>query len=142
MRGVLLYDGECGLCLCSRRAIEPLDIFHSIEWLPYQHPDARRFGIPYEEMEQSIQFVAGPKRWSGFAAVKQVLLRLPLLYAAAGLAAARRPKLVIPAVALFFSPPFQPAGQALYHFVSEHRHEVPRNLCGCAPPVAAQARGI
>jgi predicted DCC family thiol-disulfide oxidoreductase YuxK len=131
-RAVLIYDGECGLCRCVKRFTEPLDILHTVEWIPYQDPAALKFDIPLRDLEHSVHLISGKRRWSGFEAVKQVLLRLPPLYAAAGLAAARFPKTTIGGLALFFSPPFRPAGQALYDFVSEHRHMIPRNFCGCA----------
>lgn len=137
-QSVLIYDGQCGLCLCTRKLIEPLDVLRTTRWVPYQSPEARRFGIPLEEMKRSVQFLSSGRRWSGFDAIKQVTLRLPPMYLLAGLLIARKPALAIP-IGLLFSPLFQPAGDALYRLVSEHRHSVPRNLCGAAPPLEVQA---
>jgi predicted DCC family thiol-disulfide oxidoreductase YuxK len=124
-QSILIYDGDCGLCLRTRKLLEPLDLLGVIRWVPYQSPEAQRFGIPREDMERSIQFLSGGRRWSGFDAMKQVALRLPPLYALAGVLVARKPALAIP-IALVFSPLFQPAGDFLYGFVSDHRHaEVP-----------------
>jgi predicted DCC family thiol-disulfide oxidoreductase YuxK len=127
-RSILIYDGECGLCLRTRKLLEPLDLLGAIRWIPCQSPEAQRFGIPRDEMERSIQFLSGGRRWSGFDAMKQVALRLPPLYALAGLLVAREPALAIP-IALVFSPLFQPAGDFLYGFVSDHRHAKVLRLC-------------
>jgi len=127
-QSVLIYDGECGLCLRTRKLLEPLDLLRAIRWIPYQSPEAQRFGIPREEMERSIQFLSGGRRWSGFDAMKQVALRLLPLYALTGLLVARKPALAIP-IALVFSPLFQPAGDFLYGFVSDHRHAKVLRLC-------------
>ena len=128
---VLIYDGNCGLCLATRRIIEPLDVFRAIRWVPYQSEEARGFGIPLEEMERSVQFLARGRRRSGFDAVRQVLLRLPALYLGAAWLVRRKPALAVP-LALFFSPVSRPAGEALYRWVSEHRHSLPLNPCGNA----------
>jgi predicted DCC family thiol-disulfide oxidoreductase YuxK len=131
-QSVLLYDGECGLCLRTRKLLEPLDLLRVTRWIPYQSPEAQRFGIPREEMKRSIQFLSGGRRWSGFDAMKQVALRLPPLYALAGLLVARRPALAIP-IALVFSPLFQHAGDFLYGFVSDHRHARVLGTCRVKP---------
>jgi predicted DCC family thiol-disulfide oxidoreductase YuxK len=131
-QSVLIYDGECGLCLRTRKLLEPLDLLRAIRWIPYQSPEAQRFGIPRGEMERSIQFLSGGRRWSGFGAMKRVALCLPPLYALAGLLVARKPALAIP-IALVFSPLFQPAGDFLYGFVSDHRHAVPLGSCRVRP---------
>lgn len=132
---VLIYDGSCGLCLATRRILEPLDVFRAIRWVPYQSEEARRFGIPKEEMERSVQFLAGGRRRSGFDAARQVLLRLPPLYLGAAWLLAKKPSLALP-LALFFSPLSRPAGEAVYRWVSEHRHSFLPNPCGFAPPQA------
>lgn len=135
MRGepsVVIYDGECGLCLCARRFLEALDPWHSLKWIACQAPEARRFGIPVEEMRRSVQFVSGTRRWRGFDATKQIILRLPALYVIAAAAIRTKPVLVFP-LALIFSPLFQPAGERLYAWVSENRHRMPRHLCGAVP---------
>ena len=116
-KATIFYDSDCGLCLRTRRYLEPLDIFRTMEWIPYQSPKAARFGIPEEEMREHVQFVSGERRWSGFSAVKQVLLRLPPLYVAAAGLVAKYPEVALP-IALFFSPLFQPAGDRLYDLVS------------------------
>lgn len=82
MRGgkaTVIYDGECGLCLCTRKYVGALDTFHLLQWIPYQSEEAAGFGIPFDEMCASVHLVSNGRRWSGFAAVKQVLLRLPAL---------------------------------------------------------------
>ncbi len=131
-RAILIYDGACGLCRCVRRAVEPLDVLGSLRWLPYQSEEAQRLGIPLEELESSVHLVAGGRRRSGFAAVKSVLLRLLPLYLAAGMLIRKKPALALP-VAVFFSPWFRPAGDALYRWISEHRHAVPVGLCRTEP---------
>lgn len=130
----IIYDGECGLCLCTRRALEPLDVLRVFEWLPFQNPAAKRFGIPPDELAESVWLISGANRWAGFAAVKRILLRLPALYAVAALACVRYPKLAL-ALAGLFSPVFNPVGVRLYHWVSHNRHRVPLSMCGVSPAI-------
>ncbi len=131
-KGVIIYDGECGLCLCTRRFFEPLDVFHKLEWIPYQHPDAYLFGVPREEMEHSVQFLARGRRWSGFEAIQQIVLRFPAFWAAGAGMVARWPKSAL-AIAFLLSPVSVPIGQVLYEFISQHRKGIPRDLCGHFP---------
>lgn len=126
---MVIYDGQCGLCRSARRFLEAFDPWHSLKWVAYQTPEARRFGIPVEEMRQAVQFVSGTGRWRGFDAMKQISLRLPTLYLIAAAAIRWKPVLAIP-LAFTFSPLFQPFGERLYAWVSDNRHRVPRHLCG------------
>ena len=118
---VIIYDGDCSLCLSTRRLLQPLDLFRTLSWVPLQAPEAVRFGIPREALETHLHFVSSGRHWRGFAAVKQVLLRLPLFYLATGLAVVRFPRTAI-GVALFFSPFFSPIGEHLYDRVASSRH--------------------
>ncbi len=141
-KATVIYDGECGLCLCTRRYLEPLDFFHSMRWIPYQSPEALAFGIPLGDLEHHVHVICGGRTWKGFEATKQVLLRLPAFWAVGALALWRSPKIAGPLLALYFSPLFRPAGDALYDFVSERRHHVPRNLCGAFTDPETQVREL
>ena len=129
MPATVIFDADCGLCQRTRRAAEALDWFATMRWLPQQDPAAVAFGIPREELETSVYLVsAHGRKYHGFDAVKQVLLRLPATYAVAGAAMAKTRWSARPIV-LFFSPLFQPAGEAAYGWVAANRYFFPGSTC-------------
>jgi predicted DCC family thiol-disulfide oxidoreductase YuxK len=132
MAATALYDGYCSFCKACKRVVDLLDWFRAITWIPFQTPEARRFGIDQQLLEQRMYVVTESKRWSGFAAWKQILLRLPALYL--GLAASALLWLwsLIPWL-LFFAPVFEPIGEHVYDWIARNRHRVPGSTCEREP---------
>jgi len=87
------------------------------------------FGIPREALEKSVYLVTREgRKYHSFDAVKQVILRLPVAYLAGGAALTKTPWAALP-IALFFSPLFQPAGEAGYDWVAANRYFFPGSTC-------------
>lgn len=120
MPAVVIYDDDCGLCRRLRRLGGRLDTFGALRWLPLQHEEALRYGIPRAELERRMYLVSGARRWGGFAAVKRILLRLPPFWALAGMAAAIEPWSVA-GFLLLFSPLLSAPGERVYDLVARNR---------------------
>ena len=78
--GLLVYDGECELCLRTVMWVRRRDRTGRLELLPYQDPAARaRFrGVPNEAFEGALQLLLpGNVRHEGARAVEEVLRLLP-----------------------------------------------------------------
>jgi len=129
MPATVIFDADCGLCQRTRRVVETLDWLGSMRWLAQQDPVAASFGIPREALEKSVYLVTREgRKYHSFDAVKQVILRLPVAYLAGGAALAKTPWAALP-IALFFSPLFQPAGEAGYDWVAANRYFFPGSTC-------------
>jgi predicted DCC family thiol-disulfide oxidoreductase YuxK len=132
----VIFDADCGLCQRARRVAETLDWFGALRWLPQQDPAALDFGISRDALETSMYLITRRgRRYQGFEAVQQILLRLPVVYAAAVLAVRKEPALAVP-LALFFSPLFKPFGDRVYDWVASNRYRFPGSTC---PHMSAHA---
>lgn len=77
---VLIYDGECRICLRSIRWIQERERAGRIRTLPYQDPEvAREYSwISRDELEGAMQLISPDGvRWEGAEAVEQVLGLIP-----------------------------------------------------------------
>jgi acetyl esterase len=79
-RHVLVYDGECGVCLRSVRLLRGWDRGDRIEMAPFQSEGVMdRFPrIPEDEFREAVQLIAPDgRRWSGADAVERALALTP-----------------------------------------------------------------
>ena len=137
MPSTVIYDADCGLCQRTRAAVEALDWFRTLRWVPQQDPAALRFGITRQKLEKSVYLVTpGGGRFHGFAAVKQILLRLPAAYVLAAAAVRRQPAAALAGIGLFFAPAFHPVGQIAYEWVARNRYRVPGSTCEAETPAS------
>src|SRR5688572_15298685 len=124
----VLFDGYCTMCRASARTVDRLDWFRLIRWIPFQAREAETFGIPREVLEATMCTISGVRRWFGFTAWKQILLRLPILYLLIAGTAWVSPWLVLLWVA-FFAPVAEPIGQRVYEAIARNRHKIPGSTC-------------
>lgn len=124
----VLYDGYCSMCRTSQKVVARLDWFRLLTWIPFQRPEAARFGVPRHVLENTMCMAYGSRQWFGFAAWKQILLRLPVTYALIAASAVIQPWLLI-AWAAFFMPFTEPIGERVYQWVARNRHRVPGSTC-------------
>ena len=132
-----IYDGECGFCRRAKRWMEKIDLEQILQWVPYQDGGAERFGIPRAEAERRLQLVVGPRTYSGYAAIKMILLYNPVTYfvmaamVAAPRSAVSTARMVMVAMLLaLFLPPFEPIGQAVYGVIARNRRRLaPGGAC-------------
>ena len=129
---VVLFDGYCSFCRLSQRIVESLDWLRLIRWLPFQTAGADRFGIARDLLEARMYMVSGSRQWSGFAAWKQILLRLPATWALIGASGLISPYLLLAWVA-FFLPLTAPIGERVYDWIARNRHKLPGSTCRLEP---------
>lgn len=123
-RTTVIFDGNCGFCTLSRNWAERLDWLRRLEWVPSQRLSTGAYGITAAEFGKYVFFISGERRWRGFAAWRQILLRLPLPYLLSALGALVSPWLLLVPVFLV-SPLFTPIGNAGYAWVARNRHRLP-----------------
>ena len=128
MPATVIYDGDCGLCTRVKEITEALDWLGTMRWIPQQSPEAARFGIPTEELRDSVFLVSDRSLTHGWSAVKSIALRVPLTYFAAAVAI-RRTRWVAVGLVLLFSPLAEPAGRAAYSWVARNRYRFWGSTC-------------
>jgi lipase maturation factor 1 len=107
---VLLYDGECRFCRRWAARFKRVT-GERVRYAPYQQEAGRFPGIPYAEFERSIQLVEGDGRiFSGAAAALRTL--------------AYAPRWDWLSWVYDHVPGFAPLAEAVYRFVSRHRHQL------------------
>ena len=127
-KNVVLFDGYCSFCRVSQRVVDRLDWLRLLQWLPFQKPDAGRYGIARELLEARMYLVSGSRQWSGFAAWKQILVRLPVTWFLIGGSLLVTPWLALPWAA-FFAPFTEPAGEKVYDWIARNRYRIPGSTC-------------
>lgn len=131
-RPIVLYDGTCSFCVASKRMTDRIDVSRALEWLPIQRPEAARFGISRDLLEERMYMVSGDRRWSGFAAWKQILLRLPVFYVVVGASVWITPW-ALAGWLLLYLPPAAPVGEWVYDWVARNRFRFPGATCQREP---------
>jgi predicted DCC family thiol-disulfide oxidoreductase YuxK len=125
------YDGDCGFCELSRRAMARIDPGGVYVWEKLQTGRAQsQYGISNDALMQRLHVVIdGDEIRSGFAAFKRMLLANPATYfffaaavLASGWVSAGFRSLVIAALVAFFFPLFSPLGEAAYNWIARNRH--------------------
>lgn len=81
IRGTLIYDAECRLCVASKQFLEKWDCSHRIQFLPFQEREAREIIPDLAGMTHinAMRFVERDRRVSvGVDAFRRMLPMLPL----------------------------------------------------------------
>lgn len=101
------FDGDCRFCTNVVRILASLDLFRSVNWVPYQSLAAPPIGLSWEDLDRAAYLDTGASRLhEGFYAFRMLTLRvLPLLPLA--------PMLWIPGMAVF--------GEPVYRWVARNR---------------------
>lgn len=112
---VLIFDGDCGFCRAWVARLKRWDKASRLRFLPFQDPDAGRFGIPAAELARAMHLVLPDGRvLRGADAAPEVLKLLRagwLLYW------------------IYAVPGVPPLSRAVYRWVARRRH---RFACGSA----------
>ncbi|HLH29974.1 MAG TPA: DCC1-like thiol-disulfide oxidoreductase family protein [Terriglobia bacterium] len=135
----VLYDGDCGFCESTRRFFEAITVEPIAEWRPFQAA-TELFGISEEALAKRIHVIVDNKIYSGFTAIKMLLLYNPFVYfVIAAILAVPEPD-AFPyrrwlAIGLWatFTPFFDPVGQYIYDAVAHNRRRLSHNtgqVCG------------
>ena len=124
-KAIVLFDGDCGLCQRTRAVLLALGSGLLLQWRPLQSGEGAHFGLATETLLESIHIVSGRRIERGFRAAKMILLRTPgfyLLLAAALILVPDAFWYVALPLAIFFAPPFEPAGEAVYRYIAARRN--------------------
>jgi predicted DCC family thiol-disulfide oxidoreductase YuxK len=131
---LVIYDGDCGFCNRCKRWFERLDLEGLLDWRPFQSGAGKAFGISDAAASEQVYLVAGKKVYSGFRAIRRMLLFNPLTYfAIAFLIGAPRGdfayltiyrRVVVALLLAVLLPPFLPIGERLYRLVARNRYKL------------------
>jgi predicted DCC family thiol-disulfide oxidoreductase YuxK len=126
----VLYDGDCGFCDSTRRFFETIAVEPIAQWSPFQVA-ADLDGIPQDELKKRIHLVVDGNIYSGFAAVKTLLLYNPAVYfvvaailAVPEIEAFPYRRWVAAWLWLLFAPFFNPIGERVYDAVARNRYRI------------------
>lgn len=118
----LVYDGDCGFCTRSVRALEQLRLAQP-RIVAYQHADLPALGLTPQQCEHEVQWVSADGRADGGAqAVARLLLASGLPWSAAG--------------AVLRVPPLRWLAALAYRLVADNRHRLPGGTPACALPAS------
>ena len=109
---LVYYDGRCGFCSALARWLRRADIFGTVELRCSLDATARQAGLTQLDLDRAM-FLLKPKgaAYEGFYAMRQLVLRLPLLW---------------PLVPFLWLPGSALVGVRFYHWVAEHRGAMSR----------------
>lgn len=129
MAGVLVYDGDCGMCtrsaslVTSRIRLSPDDF----EVVAYQDADLLALGLTVEQCDEALRWVGPDGRVSSAQdAVARTLL-------------AGRPG-VRPLGLLLLTPGVNSMAGVVYRWVARNRHRLPGGTPACSLPAAERPR--
>lgn len=123
-RWVLYYDGECGFCTLSVKALALADFFRAVTWTAYQDLAEPPDGLTWEDLDAAAfleiregspgsgeGLAEGPRLYRGFYAFRVLALRLPPL---------------MPLVLLLWLPGVNHLGEWAYRWVAANRYRISR----------------
>ena len=125
----VIYDGDCGICIKTKRFFQKLDLENSFAWASFQSGIGDQFNIGMEALKKRLHLVVNNRSYQGFAAFKVMLLYNPLTYFVLlfalltlhqGPSGAR--SLVLISMICFFFPLFDSFGQRVYDLVARNRN--------------------
>lgn len=121
---VLFYDGNCGFCTLSVRALALADFFHFVTWTAYQELEEPPAGLAWEDLDAAAYLETGSgfsepgqgriedsRLYRGFYAFRMLTLRLPPL---------------MPLALLLWLPGVNRMGEWAYKRVAANRHRISR----------------
>lgn len=97
-RGIVLFDGECGICNASREWAEARDRAGRLKFIPFQVADldALSPGLTPEKASRSAYFIwPDGRRVGGARAIFETLKRLPGLWGVVGMVWALPPLWIV-----------------------------------------------
>lgn len=129
MAGVLVYDGDCGMCtrsaslVTSRIRRSPADF----EVVAYQDADLPALGLTVEQCDEALRWV-GP---DGRASSAQDAVARTLLAGRPGFR---------PLGLLLLTPGVNSMAGVVYRWVARNRHRLPGGTPACSLPAAERPR--
>ena len=79
---IVIYDGNCNLCVTLVQTLEKLDKGQTFTYLPMQYPTLEaEFGVTEADCEMGMMVIDGAdpaQRWQGSNAAEEIARRMPL----------------------------------------------------------------
>jgi predicted DCC family thiol-disulfide oxidoreductase YuxK len=114
---VVLYDGNCALCLRTKTILQKIDLFKKVTWLSLQE---------FEEVQKDARFTAKELR-------SELHILLPNQRVLKGYKAVRRILLISPYTFIFASILYLPflhfIGDPIYRWIARNRHLFFKQKC-------------
>ncbi|MCU1261254.1 MAG: hypothetical protein JWO80_4139 [Bryobacterales bacterium] len=137
---LVLYDGDCGFCMRTRRWFERFDLEGMFHWRAYQSGAGAENGVSETDSSRRLYLIRGKDIYSGFGAFKMMVLWNPISYlvtytilAAPGPGDSLFRNIVVFVLLLVFSPVFSPIGEGIYMLIARNRrHLSPASNCRVA----------
>lgn len=124
---VVYYDGKCGFCTLSIRALALADFFRVVTWTAYQELEEPPGGLTWEDLDAAAYLEIrdgsrsagdgwdeGRRLYRGFYAFRMLALRLPPL---------------MPLILVLWLPGVSRVGEWAYGWVAANRYRISRR-CG------------
>lgn len=114
---IALYDGDCSLCLETKKWFQRLDWLGAAEWLPLQEYEksGRLPRFRPENLRRELHIInRSGNVLKGFKAARKLLLHCPLTF--------------LPALLLYL-PGAAWAGEPAYRVLARNRHRLNRGKC-------------
>ncbi|MDO6449181.1 thiol-disulfide oxidoreductase DCC family protein [Oceanobacillus profundus] len=111
MRHIVFYDAECPLCSTVKIAVQKLDWFRRIHWIPVQVAEGsyKFHFLKNRDIYDKIQMLSSKGRlYEGFYTVRKILTALPLTF---------------PFSLLFYLPYIDRLLSPLYMWISKNRYD-------------------
>jgi predicted DCC family thiol-disulfide oxidoreductase YuxK len=125
MRPTFVFDGDCAFCSTCARFVERR-IPTPAQVVPWQFADLAALGLTQAECEEAVQWVAGPERSAGPAAIGDLLVSAGSSWTVLGRLLLLRPVLA--------------AAWPVYRLISRNRDRLPGGTAMCALPQAERDR--
>lgn len=108
---VLIFDNDCRMCSTLARLLSRVDVFHRVDWIPYQSLESPPPGLDWENLERAAYLVhaSNGSHHEGFYAIRMLTVRIALL---------------APFAPLFWFPGMNVIGVAVYRWVAKNRHRI------------------
>ncbi|MBF0503864.1 MAG: DUF393 domain-containing protein [Candidatus Omnitrophica bacterium] len=109
-KAIVLYDGNCALCIRTMKTIAFLDIFKKLYFINAWSSEAiaviEALNIKSDDLLVDMHIVEGVRFWKGYPAYQRISLRIPLLW------------IFVP---FLYFPPIKYIGERIYRRVADSR---------------------
>jgi predicted DCC family thiol-disulfide oxidoreductase YuxK len=108
------YDGDCGFCTRTVKALAALDLRRRVRWVAFQSLDEMPGGLSDADLRREAFIQRGERLEGGFYSFRRLTLALPPLW---------------PLTTLLWLPGVNRLGEIAYAWVARNRTRLPGSVC-------------